>query len=125
MLFFKTPVVKPEGLTKCSHGGILDASSLIPATGGINKDSGFLVFSPHAYLHTQAASLAVEHTEYYFNQIRARIGDDKYNEFMELIVDNQTLSQSSDNYTCVALSLETSLNLFIALCLLSIMINYE
>ena len=31
----------PEKLIKCSHGGIMDTSSLQDAIGGINKDSGY------------------------------------------------------------------------------------
>ena len=32
---------KPFNLVKCSHGGIMDTSSLMDAIGGINKDSGY------------------------------------------------------------------------------------
>lgn len=95
-----TPVTKPPGLIKCSHGGVLDSSSNIPAIGGINKDSGFLIFSPHAQLHLQAANLAVNHTEFYLNQIRSRIGDIKFDQFLEATIDQQTLEGLPTSYTC-------------------------
>lgn len=41
---------KPTNVQKCSHGSVLDASSHIPAIGGINKDSYSLIFSPHSNL---------------------------------------------------------------------------
>lgn len=47
---------------KCSHGGILDQSRSLEAKGGINKDSGSPLFSPHHYLHQEAARLAGEAT---------------------------------------------------------------
>ena len=41
---------KPPNVGKCSHGSVLDASSHLPAVGGINKDSYSLIFSPHSNL---------------------------------------------------------------------------
>ncbi|CAF3622581.1 unnamed protein product [Rotaria sp. Silwood1] len=69
---------KPTNVEKCSHGGILDESSHIPAIGGINKDSYSLVFSPHFDLHKQAADLAVKATEQYLNDLRRDIGDKNF-----------------------------------------------
>ncbi|CAF3700774.1 unnamed protein product [Rotaria sp. Silwood1] len=69
---------KPTNVEKCSHGGILDESSHIPAIGGINKDSYSLVFSPHIDLHKQAADLAVKATEQYLNDLRRDIGDKNF-----------------------------------------------
>ena len=75
---------KPTNLIKCSHGGIMDDSSFRPAIGGINKDSGFYMFSPHAFLHLKAADLAIKHTAYYFNEIRAKIGNQEFANFLKL-----------------------------------------
>ncbi|XP_039624589.1 von Willebrand factor A domain-containing protein 7 isoform X2 [Polypterus senegalus] len=47
---------KPPG--KCSHGGIFDKSRHQSAKGGINKDTTSFLFSPHNYLHEDAAHLA-------------------------------------------------------------------
>ncbi|KAK1899969.1 von Willebrand factor A domain containing protein 7 [Dissostichus eleginoides] len=58
--YFSTFPPKPYG--KCSHGGILDSSRYMGAKGGINKDSTSPVFSPHHYLHMEAANLAMEAT---------------------------------------------------------------
>lgn len=44
-------IEKPVNSMKCSHGGIVDSDSFKPAKGGINKDSGYYLFSPHADLH--------------------------------------------------------------------------
>jgi hypothetical protein len=79
-----TPYDKPQNYIKCSHGGILDASSFQPAQGGINKDSGFYMFSPHAYLHLVAANLAVNHTAHFFNEIRKQIGNDEFAKLLQL-----------------------------------------
>ncbi|XP_039598744.1 von Willebrand factor A domain-containing protein 7-like, partial [Polypterus senegalus] len=43
---------------KCSHGGIFDKSRHQSAKGGINKDTTSFLFSPHNYLHEDAAHLA-------------------------------------------------------------------
>lgn len=86
-----TPVPKPEPSFKCSHGGILDAYQYEPATGGINKDSGYYLFSPHA-------DLAVNHTQYFFNQLRAQIGDDEFNRFL-LIYASSTQLENAKGFT--------------------------
>ena len=83
-------VLKPTGLYKCSHGGILDKSVFVPAQGGINKDSGYYLFSPHANLHETAAKLAINHTEYFLSQIRARIGDSEFSNFLKILPDTST-----------------------------------
>lgn len=80
-----TRVENPGNLMKCNHGGILDADSMVrPALGGINKDSGMFVISPHADLHLTAAKLAELHTEYFFNSIRKQIGDAIFSEFLKI-----------------------------------------
>jgi hypothetical protein len=86
-----SPYEKPVGLMKCSHGGIMDSSSLIDAIGGINKDSGFYIFSPHAHLHLDAADLAIKHTTYFFDQLRAKIGDDEFEKFLHLDNNNNPI----------------------------------
>lgn len=88
-------IQKPNKTMKCSHGGIVDSDSFKPALGGINKDSGFYFFSPHADLHLAAAKLAIKHTEFYLDQIRARIGDDEFNKFLKIKLDNKMLSFDS------------------------------
>lgn len=91
-----TPVEKPANSMKCSHGGIVDSDSFKPALGGINKDSGFYLFSPHADLHLTAAKLAIEHTEYYFNEIRKKIGDDEFNHFLMIKLSDSFLNEIED-----------------------------
>ncbi len=92
------PVNKPDQntFTKCSHGGILDGSSFIKAEGGINKDSGYYLFSPHAILHLKAAELAIKHTRKFFEDIRIKYGDEKFEKFLKLSVDNATLNSVGD-----------------------------
>lgn len=77
-------VLKPSNGSKCSHGGPFDLSSLRPAEGGINKDTGYYFLSPRADLHLTAAELAVRHTEYLLNELRSKIGDHLFEEFLEL-----------------------------------------
>lgn len=86
---------KPSGL-KCSHGGLLDASTFQPATGGINKDSGYYLFSPRADLHLVAANLALNHTEYFFNQIRAQLGDIEFNNFLSIFVSQDQVNSAQN-----------------------------
>jgi hypothetical protein len=40
---------KPNISGKCSHGGMFDETVNQIARGGINNDSGYFIFSPHAY----------------------------------------------------------------------------
>ena len=67
-------IIKPRG--KCSHGGLRDPTSDMPATGGINKDSPFNAWSPHYYLHDEAASVAQEATADMLRVIRRAVNDD-------------------------------------------------
>jgi hypothetical protein len=87
-----TSIAKPVNGLKCSHGGLVDTDAFKPATGGINKDSGFYLFSPRADLHLTAAKLAIKHTELYFDQIRSRLGDKEYALFLKLAPDNNILN---------------------------------
>ena len=44
------------------------------------------MFSPHANLHLKAVDLAIEHTTYFFDQIRSQIGDREFSKFLNLEV---------------------------------------
>ncbi|XP_030237572.1 von Willebrand factor A domain-containing protein 7 isoform X2 [Gadus morhua] len=70
--YFSDNPSKPEG--KCSHGGILDSSRRMGAKGGINKDSTSPLFSPHHYLHLEAARLASEATMAVLKDLRDTVG---------------------------------------------------
>lgn len=77
-------ISKPENGSKCSHGGAFDTTSLQPALGGINKDTGYFFLSPRADLHLAAADLAVRHTEKFFDELRSTIGNMKFDELLQL-----------------------------------------
>ncbi|KAM8769434.1 von Willebrand factor A domain-containing protein 7 [Acanthopagrus schlegelii] len=77
--YFGTFPPKPYG--KCSHGGILDSSRHTGAKGGINKDSTSPFFSPHHYLHMEAAMLATEATLSVLRDLRDTVG---HNTFLRL-----------------------------------------
>ncbi|XP_040907014.1 von Willebrand factor A domain-containing protein 7-like [Toxotes jaculatrix] len=68
---------KPKG--KCSHGGLIDQTSKIEPTGGINKDS---LSASHGYLHTEAANLAKAATSQLLEDIRGAAGDRPFLEMM-------------------------------------------
>ncbi|KAK5868438.1 hypothetical protein PBY51_009454 [Eleginops maclovinus] len=70
--YFSTFPPKPYG--KCSHGGIMDSSRYMGAKGGINKDSTSPLFSPHHYLHVEAANLAKEATLSVLRDLRDTVG---------------------------------------------------
>ncbi|XP_073707200.1 uncharacterized protein [Garra rufa] len=70
--YFSTYPAKPTG--KCSHGGILDSSRHQGAEGGINKDSTSPLFSPHHYLHKEAAHLATTATLRVLQDLRDAVG---------------------------------------------------
>ncbi|XP_054884330.1 von Willebrand factor A domain-containing protein 7 [Poeciliopsis prolifica] len=63
---------KPKG--KCSHGGIFDKSRHMSARGGINKDTTSVMFSPHHYLHVEAAGLAAIATETALRDLKDTVG---------------------------------------------------
>ncbi|KAI6655535.1 Von Willebrand factor A domain-containing protein 7-like [Oopsacas minuta] len=76
-------IEKPDG--KCSHGGFLDSSSDLPATGGINKDSIVEEFSPHGDLHFQAVTFAISASEIILNEIRKEVNNDtKFASFLNI-----------------------------------------
>ncbi|XP_049582169.1 von Willebrand factor A domain-containing protein 7 isoform X1 [Syngnathus scovelli] len=70
--YFSTFPPKPEG--KCSHGGMLDSSRSMGAKGGINKDSTSPLFSPHHFLHVEAAKLASDATLTVLRDLRNTVG---------------------------------------------------
>ena len=80
---------------KCSHGGSQDDSTKDPAQGGINKDTPFPCFSPHHYLHKEAAELAVQATQHYLDEILTVVGFDKYRRLFDLYL-GSALSISID-----------------------------
>jgi len=76
-------IIKPDG--KCSHGGAIDGSQDLPATGGINKDSTHDKLASHYYLHTPAATTAQQHSHVMFSSIRVDINNDElFGEFLGL-----------------------------------------
>eukprot|EP00063_Salmo_salar_P044013 XP_014018848.1 PREDICTED: von Willebrand factor A domain-containing protein 7-like [Salmo salar] len=74
--YFRTYPPKPHG--KCSHGGILDSSRHQGAKGGINKDSTSPLFSPHHYLHVEAARLATMATLTVLRDLRDSVGNTSF-----------------------------------------------
>lgn len=74
--YFSNYPVKPPG--KCSHGGILDSSRHQGAEGGINKDSTSPLFSPHHFLHKEAAHLASTATLRVLQDLRHRVGPESF-----------------------------------------------
>lgn len=92
---------------------------------GINKDSGYYVFSPHADLHLTAANLAILHTENYFDMLRTSIGDTEFANFLNL--KNYSVAYATyDEYLrhCHA-SFIFSSSLLILICLLLILILHN
>ena len=74
------------------------------AKGGINKDSGYYIVSPHAILHKQASDLAIKHTKFFFETIRNRIGDREYAKYLNLdLTPAQVFNASQITTTCSAL----------------------
>ncbi|KAL0973413.1 hypothetical protein UPYG_G00203250 [Umbra pygmaea] len=72
--YFGTYPPKPRG--KCSHGGLLDVNQ-----GGINKDSISPLYSPHHYLHEEAAHLATAATLNVLRDLRENVG---YTSFLKM-----------------------------------------
>jgi len=67
--------VKPKD-GKCDHGGFM-FGALAPAD-GINKDSNDCTYSPHALLHTKAASLAIDATTEVVRELRQDLPADQF-----------------------------------------------
>ncbi|CAF4315283.1 unnamed protein product, partial [Adineta steineri] len=75
---------------KCSHGSVMDTTSHQVAIGGINKDTMTPLYSPHYHLHFDAAKLAIDATEQFFNDLRKDLGDRKFDRLFAI---NQTEAQ--------------------------------
>ncbi|XP_042310421.1 von Willebrand factor A domain-containing protein 7 isoform X4 [Sceloporus undulatus] len=73
---------KPIG--KCSHGGRFDDSRHREPRGGINKDSSSLFFSPHHYLHNEAAFLAQEATKHFLEKLWQEIGSKQFMRLLDI-----------------------------------------
>lgn len=72
---------------KCSHGGFLDSTSDISATGGINKDSLSSKWSNHNSQHAEAAQLAETATLDMLQEIRNAVNDDAlFSEFLGISI---------------------------------------
>ncbi|KAF3908076.1 hypothetical protein ABW21_db0205205 [Orbilia brochopaga] len=74
------PNYKKPTKFKCSHGGLLDSSSLLFGSlptnvgQGINKDSKSCTFSPHVDFHAQAANLSIiASRQYIINVVTSKI----------------------------------------------------
>ena len=73
---------KPRG--KCSHGGVGDITSDFSPVGGINKDIRSNMWSPHSYLHDEAADLAVKASVLFLQDIREAVGDGLFAKFLDI-----------------------------------------
>ena len=90
---------KTEG--KCSHGGIGDSTSDLSPTGGIGKDSKSNSWSPHFYLHSQAAAVALKATVQYLRDIRAAVGDMRFSAFLNIELAEQEIKQVTSSIAFV------------------------
>ena len=70
------------------------------------------LFSPHADLHIIAANLAIDHTEYYFNQIRKKIGDKEFSNFLRLEICDENKHRKSASHRLLFSSHLISLFIF-------------
>jgi hypothetical protein len=73
----------PAGISKCFHGGVGDGYG----PQGINKDTAVcnvagIVISPHAAWNGQAVTAARNATVVYFNNIKSRISDADFKQFL-------------------------------------------
>ncbi|XP_077186946.1 von Willebrand factor A domain-containing protein 7 isoform X2 [Paroedura picta] len=80
--YYGTRPEKPKG--KCSHGGKFDDSRHRDPHGGINKDSSSLFFSPHHYLHNEAAALAQEATTDFLKFLQREIGKKQFMRLLDI-----------------------------------------
>ncbi|KAI0990370.1 hypothetical protein GJ496_002816 [Pomphorhynchus laevis] len=87
---------KPVDFKKCSHGGIMDDSANFDAIGGINKDTGDEIYSPHYYFHKDAAQTAILATEYFLTYIRKEMGTKNFANLIYLKLKNRTESSFSN-----------------------------
>ena len=73
-----------DGRGKCSHGGFFDKTASTAAKGGINKDSGASLQSPHWYLHKEAADMATRASVGFLTELREEVGVDRFLAFLGL-----------------------------------------
>ena len=90
------PVNKPTNVLKCSHGGIIDQTSDIPALGGINKDVKTTILSPHYYHQEKAADVAIESSYLFLKKLwhlteRKNDSTAHFGRFLELVLAQQSL----------------------------------
>lgn len=72
----------------------MDESSEQPARGGINKDTASPCFSPHHYLHQQAAELAVQVRQDLIKSHQAKIILNRISNFATIYLCHEKLSSS-------------------------------
>jgi hypothetical protein len=87
------PVDKPDNGLKCSHGGIIDNSAFKLAKGGLNKDSSYYLFSPKADQHLLAAELAIQHTQFFFDDLKQEIQMKAFEKLMGLEIKETWLNR--------------------------------
>jgi hypothetical protein len=97
-----TDYSKPINTGKCSHGGMFDKTVNEVAKGGINKDSGYFIVSPHAHLHKKATDLAIKHTKFFFETIRNKIGDKEYAKLLNLELTQAQIDANKGTVICKA-----------------------
>lgn len=112
-------IPKPSG--KCSHGGFLDTTSDLDATGGINKDSPISVWSPRSDNYEEAASVAEQATIDMLQEIRSDVNNDQlFGEYLGLTLNqevplttdiNSTLNQETPLTTGINSSLQVGCHL--------------
>ncbi|CAF0845443.1 unnamed protein product [Adineta steineri] len=90
---------KPTNVSKCSHGSVSDASSHLPAIGGINKDAESLIYSPHSNLHKNAVDLAIKATERVFNDLRQDIGDYNFDLLFAISPNGPQVQNETDSFS--------------------------
>ncbi|XP_077993188.1 von Willebrand factor A domain-containing protein 7-like [Glandiceps talaboti] len=109
---YKSGQGKSKRSGKCSHGGIDDSSRRRSATGGINKESHDLTYSPHNSLHDDASTAAMEATENFFltpanghDGLRDLVGDEVFFKFFNL-----PLPQSSSKSLSIVMDVTGSMS---------------
>ena len=71
-------VVPAEG--KCRHGSSFDD----PQNVGSNKDTASYRWSPHANLHSSAATLAITSIQRYLDNLRFNVNDERFAQLFSL-----------------------------------------
>jgi hypothetical protein len=118
-----TDYSKPNNTGKCSHGGMFDKTVNEVAKGGINKDSGYFIVSPHAYLHKNATDLAIKHTKFFFETIRNKIGDKEYAKLLNLEITQAQIDANKGTVICKALMRKNTINCWILSVLIIILLK--